>query len=648
MAGLILLATLAPPDELEELKARWAASRDAPILNRVQILRSIAALKTDAAVEFLLGELRPSDPSPEIREAVVRALALVGTPRAYDALVQVLGRPQEPRNARRAALESLAPALDSVVSWDRDEARRQIQRLAMDRRPANDLRRDAIELLGRFPPEQTLRDLKEILRESEPDALIPALRALAPAKDPKVLERAREILENPKHSEAVRAAALLPLAAVGDAEQTRRMLQIDFAPDGPLEHALIDALASLEDPEASRLVRSFATGSERPSVRVVCLRALGPADEASALPTFKRALQDQAEPVREAAVEGLSRCRSAEAWALLREVAQGGTGRIALTALGALGRAAAEAERPACAALLTRLAQSTHDAVRVTALLALGELAPDGLLETLALPIEHAHWPTRAAAVRAAGSVRAKQAVDLLIDRLAREDGRLRWDIAQSLLRLTGKTLGVDPAAWRDWWTPRRESFAFADAEGSTAAEDASFTKAYYGVPLLSKRIVFCIDASSSMRASSADKRTTKLDEARRQLKKTLGSLDPDVKFNLVFFADKPSAWESKLQPATAANVNRAMEMAGRARADGHTDLYGALMTALGDPEVDTVFLLSDGDPSAGKITDPRALLREFRAVNRARLVVVHTISLGPNALMKELAERTGGRAVVQ
>ena len=61
------------------------------------------------------------------------------------------------------------------------------------------------------------------------------------------------------------------------------------------------------------------------------------------------------------------------------------------------------------------------------------------------------------------------------------------------------------------------------------------------------------------------------------------------------------------------------------------------------DPDVDTIYLLSDGAPSAGKHTAPGEILREIRRKNRSRQIAINTISLGRSDLMKKLAEQNGG-----
>ena len=89
---------------------------------------------------------------------------------------------------------------------------------------------------------------------------------------------------------------------------------------------------------------------------------------------------------------------------------------------------------------------------------------------------------------------------------------------------------------------------------------------------------------------------------------------------------------------------------------DGST---GALMAALGAPEeadgdvsrktfknkVDTIFFLSDGDPTVGKLVDKADIRRAVVRVNEVRKVTLHTIAIGDfqKDFMNALAEENGG-----
>jgi Mg-chelatase subunit ChlD len=97
--------------------------------------------------------------------------------------------------------------------------------------------------------------------------------------------------------------------------------------------------------------------------------------------------------------------------------------------------------------------------------------------------------------------------------------------------------------------------------------------------------------------------------------------------------------------------------LAGAANLDkGKTNTFGAIKTALGvndlrtqdqnyKVEADTVFFLSDGRPTAGEYVDADDILREIKAINELRKVVLHTIAIGEfqKEFMKRLADQNGG-----
>ena len=76
----------------------------------------------------------------------------------------------------------------------------------------------------------------------------------------------------------------------------------------------------------------------------------------------------------------------------------------------------------------------------------------------------------------------------------------------------------------------------------------------------------------------------------------------------------------------------------------GATNVHDALALAFADDEVDTIYLLTDGYPSAGPIVQPAALAREVQRWNTGRGIVIHTVALGGRSdLLERLATDSGG-----
>ena len=67
--------------------------------------------------------------------------------------------------------------------------------------------------------------------------------------------------------------------------------------------------------------------------------------------------------------------------------------------------------------------------------------------------------------------------------------------------------------------------------------------------------------------------------------------------------------------------------------------------------DVDEVFVLSDGQPSSGVLTDTDEILRVVGEVNKLRKVRIHAVFAGEGSgadFMRKLAEQNGGVLVQQ
>jgi len=177
--------------------------------------------------------------------------------------------------------------------------------------------------------------------------------------------------------------------------------------------------------------------------------------------------------------------------------------------------------------------------------------------------------------------------------------------------------------------------------------------------------VLFVIDVSGSM--SWPERSPRRIDVARDELGKVLGQLGPKTDFNLIVFAFGVRAWRKGEVAATSENVRKAIEWAGQAMARpvGGTNTSGALETAFtGNERFDTVFFLSDGSPTVGRLVAPEAIEAGVRAWNRYRRVAIHTIALTleekddvnafmgedprlMKAFMRNLAAATGGASKV-
>ncbi|MHC4820518.1 MAG: HEAT repeat domain-containing protein [Planctomycetota bacterium] len=293
---------------------------------------------------------------------------------------------------------------------------------------------------------------------------------------------------------------------------------------------------------------------------------------------------------------------------------------------------------------------------------------------SLAKPLSDEQWTVRLAAARQLAFSATVTAVDLLIQRLPHETGRLREDFALLLRSMTGQKFGVEVEGWRHWWSENRESYTTGEKAleaGSTDADaGAGDTGAvtYYGITTYSQRILYIIDVSGSMNEAGRNPDLMLVDEAKAELKRSLKMLGSGASFTVFAFDDAVRKWKPRLVEAKKGAKNDAITWVDRLLGSSWTNAYAALeegirISAAGDIEsdyggaADTIFFLSDGAPTTpeGKLTDHKGdpeAVRVLKAVsqwNSEKRVVIHTIGIGPSPdtrFLGRLARDNGGRYV--
>ena len=300
------------------------------------------------------------------------------------------------------------------------------------------------------------------------------------------------------------------------------------------------------------------------------------------------------------------------------------------------------------------LAQREDPIARQASAIALGDRADDESLEALHGLMADDHRVVRAEAIRQIGGRRDVRSVPLLIDRLDRETGRMRADVRDALEVITARDYGLNASVWRRFWEAEGDTFAVPAAEEVTTAreERAKTAKpnrsaaAFYGIDIVSEQFALAIDTSGSM-AEQANTSTTRLAVAKEQLLRTLERLQDGVLFNIIPFSGGARAMEDDLMTMGPDVKAEATEFVGRLRAVGGTNIHDALQAAFADERVDTIYLMTDGDPSAGPIIDSAQLREEVARWNVVRGIVIHCVAVGQDRdLLKGLAEDSGGRYI--
>jgi len=211
-----------------------------------------------------------------------------------------------------------------------------------------------------------------------------------------------------------------------------------------------------------------------------------------------------------------------------------------------------------------------------------------------------------------------------------------------ALASLTGQPFGEQAEVWRRWWEERGTGFHVnqnppALWEEETAAGDRY---AFYGIELHSDAAAFVCDISGSMQGK-------RIETLKRELTFVIQRFPPQGRFNLVLFNDKVQAWSKKLVPATTKRRKAALDHVAGLNAGGATNISDALEAALADPAVDTIVLLTDGAPTAGKLRSTNEIGKWFTHLNRERMILLHVVSIGqPSPNLRTMSRLSGGSYV--
>jgi Ca-activated chloride channel homolog len=155
--------------------------------------------------------------------------------------------------------------------------------------------------------------------------------------------------------------------------------------------------------------------------------------------------------------------------------------------------------------------------------------------------------------------------------------------------------------------------------------------------------LTFVVDVSGSMRGQ-------KIEQARAAGRQMLASLGPQDRFRIIDFSTDVRTFRSGFTPATRANLDAARDYIDDLRADGSTNISGALEEALeasvDDGRMPIVFFVTDGEPTVGERNAERIAALAARLRGRAR---VFTFGVGADVnatLVEQLA--VDGRGTAQ
>jgi len=349
-----------------------------------------------------------------------------------------------------------------------------------------------------------------------------------------------------------------------------------------------------------------------------------------------------------------------------------------LSVLRVLAFAPGEEVRARVRALL----ETEKDPAAIAVLLDGAAVLKDKAVEPLVISrcLAHENWLVRSSAAATLARLRSKAAIEPLIDRIEKEEGRTRSDVGQALTSLTGQDFHGNVTLWRKWWKDNGATFEVVEnPEEKSFVDEAQEQRGvtFFGITTDSQRVLFVLDLSGSMDFSMTPKNNpddeagrepdmpgkgemSRLEAAKRDLIKAIGGLRDGAKFNLVLFASDVWTWADELIVMAPDKRSQLTSFIESSDAVGGTNIYGALERALDlagavggdtfvDPAIDTIYLLTDGKASVGTTTDREEILSFVRARNQSAHITIHTIGLSDAhdaVLLRRMAEENNGRYV--
>jgi len=325
--------------------------------------------------------------------------------------------------------------------------------------------------------------------------------------------------------------------------------------------------------------------------------------------------------------------------------------------------------------------KSKHWTVRAASVDIFGDTRDPEVIKILIPMLKDPFDEVQVAAVQALRKIGGKEVVEAFIGQIGKQGGRVLDDICDALIWLTGEDYGPSEVSWNSWWDREGED---AEIRGITReeyerirAEAAnSTTGTYYGLRVISRFVTFIVDISGSMeepyevdsvklpggrkgrgtgvnggqKGNKKREKLAKIEVARRELLRVIDAIPDGTQFNIIAFESTFTPWRPALVEMEDGIRHDALDYVRKLTPRGMTNVYDTLTSALDDPEVNTIYFLSDGAPTMGKIVEPDGILAEIRALNQMRKVKIHTIGfhLDPAAsiLMRKLAEENHGTFV--
>lgn len=513
-------------------------------------------------------------------------------------------------------------------------------------------------LLRQLTEAELVQTLK---REYDPKIRRRALDWMERSRMPKTAEMASWLLQRVDFPGADRAAAARILLDDNGSKAVSTFLKLAKKRDvtqADLREEMARLIANYRDEKVQKKVAKLI-GKGKPHEKVFALQATAQNDEAKVLKAVRKQLKDKDPSVRRAAAQALGARRDRASAELLRSMMTAPKSPSdVLAALEALN----EIEGPVSRWLkeLANYADSEDGEVRNAAIEVIGKARDKRHLELMLRALEHPDWSTRLLAIEGLAGMRQAASVGKLIERMGEEGGRIKKQLAEALFALTAQPFEEEEARWQKWWETAQKDFRVATRKEVDKARSArerrrltqrTTSKAkFFGIRVESHRVIFVLDVSGSMLESMYGRQVkgrgaARIDVAKDELTQAIENLDEGALFNIYAFSSGVERWlEKSIGTSSVKDRQEALTWIERLGAAGGTNLYDSMRQAFQDQDVDTIFVLSDGEPTTGEVIDPHRIREDVRRWNKHRGIKIHTIAIGGNLEVLEwLAKDAGG-----
>lgn len=268
--------------------------------------------------------------------------------------------------------------------------------------------------------------------------------------------------------------------------------------------------------------------------------------------------------------------------------------------------------------------------VQIEAARGLVKMGGDECVIPFATIVKDCPWPLLMPVTDGLAANPDKRVIPLLIQRLQKEDGRMRKHVLHALGSIAGELHGTNSTEWISWYRDSFEDFE-VDAARSEAWRSANHpdkiilpkNTEFFGLPIHSSRFVYLLDSTELMKKG-------RIYAAREKTFHSLKDLRKGAKYGLIEFQDDIKFINTR----TLTEDNRAgafhildMEQAGTNRRS-----WDAIYKALLYPEVDTLYYVSAGPPLKSSLPYWQDMRYALITLTKYRPVHIHVIDLAPVA----------------